>query len=368
MELKVKILREDNTHLQYDAVNENIDKPCFINNTLHSLFSDCIVDVNGVKISSSNGFYGHKAFIETEVSYPTEAKETILFTQGYQYEQDPSNHQTILGRRSAKTLESKTVYLIGKVAVDFFSCEKALLSGTKLQIQFIRAPEKFCILSDDAQKSYKPLVEEANLYVRKLTLSEHEVISQEATLLKTPAEYHFTQVIPRTFVIGKGQSSWTQEDIFTKEPIRRFALALCENGTFVGSPTTNPYQYKKFGLRSITITRNGYPMLGSPIDVSTNERIYFITFNSLAYGDNSHGISLADFEKHYVLAFDLTSTQEASYEYIHPELTNGAINLQLEFEAGVPENLSLFLIGERFSTVYIDSARRVSLNNFFHNG
>ena len=320
LEVKVRIVEADGT------IVLDTQKPCFVNNTLHSLFSDCIVELNGLKISSSNGFYGHKTFIETEFSHGTEAKETILVTQGYVYEKDPSNTEEVVKQRAAKTLNSKTICLLGKVAADFFNCEKALISGSKLQIQLIRNLDNFCIISDDAAKQYKTIISETNLYVRKLTLSEHEVVAQEAALLKRPAEYHFTQVIPRTFVIGAGQSSWTQEDIFTKEPIRRFALALCKNGTFVGSNTTNPYHYTKFDLRSITITRNGYPMLGSPIDVSTDERVYFISYTSLAYGDNSHGITLKDFPNHYVLVFDLTSTQEASHEYIHPELTNGAVS------------------------------------------
>ena len=37
----------------------------FANNTLHSLFSECTVTANGIKISNANEVYAHKAFIET---------------------------------------------------------------------------------------------------------------------------------------------------------------------------------------------------------------------------------------------------------------------------------------------------------------
>ena len=66
------------------------EKPTFVNNTLHSLFSDCNITAHGIKISSANGNYAHKAFIETEFSHNKEAKDTWLKYQGYTYEPDPA--------------------------------------------------------------------------------------------------------------------------------------------------------------------------------------------------------------------------------------------------------------------------------------
>ena len=67
------------------------EKPAFVNNTLHSFFSDCNITANGIKISSANGNYAHKAFIETEFSHNKEAKDTWLRFQGYSYESDPAS-------------------------------------------------------------------------------------------------------------------------------------------------------------------------------------------------------------------------------------------------------------------------------------
>ena len=49
-----------------------------------------------------------------------------------------------------------------------------------------------------------------------------------------------------------------------------------------------------------------------------DKRLYFF----LAFIENGHGISLADVPRHYMVVFDLTSTQEAAHYFIHPELTN----------------------------------------------
>ena len=39
--------------------------------------------INGEKISTTNGNFAHKSFIETEFSYDSDAKETWLACQGY---------------------------------------------------------------------------------------------------------------------------------------------------------------------------------------------------------------------------------------------------------------------------------------------
>ena len=44
--------------------------------------------------------------------------------------------------------------------------------------------------------------------------------------------------------------------------------------------------------------------------------------SALAYVKNLHGLPLSQFANHYIMAFDLTSTQEATPDFIHPEITN----------------------------------------------
>ena len=56
------------------------------------------------------------------------------------------------------------------------------------------------------------------------------------------------------------------------------------------------------------------------------------------------------------MAFDLTSTQEASRDLIHPELT------VLKFIAPLGENVELFFMVERASTVYVRSDRKIAKN------
>ena len=54
----------------------------------------------------------------------------------------------------------------------------------------------------------------------------------------------------------------------------------------------------------------------------TTKTFYFSTTSDLAYIDNGHGVKLTDYPNHFIMVFDLTSTQQASHDFIQPELTN----------------------------------------------
>ena len=114
LEINCKIAQGSDADLKYDAGATadvtKTDAPYFCNNVLHSLFSDCTVSANGLKISNANGKYAHKSFIETEFSHNKDANATWLACQGYSYEENPGailaaevNRQKPLVRQSAKS-------------------------------------------------------------------------------------------------------------------------------------------------------------------------------------------------------------------------------------------------------------------------
>ena len=195
-----------------------------------------------------------------------------------------------------------------------------------------------------------------------MTVNDNVVASIERTLLKGPAIYPYCETLSKTFLASTGQWGWKQEDIFAREPIRRLAVCMATNESFVGNHQLNPFHYQKFDLDQISIYRNGLPIADSPISTANIKRLYFNTLSDLAYIDNGHGISLQDYPNHFVMVFDLTSTQQASHEFIHPELTNSSISIELKFSTALAANIEIFIVGEKASTIFIDSNRKVSKN------
>ena len=356
LEIKCKIVQSSGADLKYDAGaptdKAKTEAPYFCNNVLHSLFSDCTVSANGLKISNANGNYAHKSFIETEYSHNKDAKDTWLACQGYSFEENPATLATTeIDRRKVLVKKSAECAFYGKVAVDFFTCDRHLLSGVTLRIAFRRSIDDFVIMSDDPAKHYKLEILEANLYVRKMTLNDDVMSAIEKTLLSSPASYPYFENITKTFLASAGLHSWKQEDIFSREPIRRLAICLNTNEAFLGINRLNPFHYWKFGLKQIYIYRNGLPVADSPISTDDDKRPYFNTISDLAYIGNGHGIKLSEYPSHFLMVFDLTSTQQASHDFIYPELTKSSITVELKFAAALPNNIEIFIIGEKTSSI-----------------
>ena len=82
--------------------------------------------------------------------------------------------------------------------------------------------------------------------------------------------------------------------------------------------------------------------------------------SALVYVENGHGIPLIEFSNHFIMVFDLTSTQEATHGFIHPELTNSSISVELKFDTALKNNVEVFFL--HYILKYIDSARNVSKN------
>ena len=196
-----------------------------------------------------------------------------------------------------------------------------------------------------------------------MTVSYNVVGAIEKTLLKTPAMYQYNEVKSKAFLATAGQQSWKQEDIFTKEPIRSLNNAMSASAAFNGTNNQNPFSYQKFGLNEITVYRNGFATAGTPMSTRDNKKLYVISLAALVFIENGHGISLADFPHNYIMVFDLTSTHEATHNCIYPELTNSSLSVELKFSAALPNNIEILFLGEKCSTVYIDSARNVWFQN-----
>ena len=59
------------------------------------------------------------------------------------------------------------------------------------------------------------------------------------------------------------------------------------------------------------------------------------------------------------MTFDLTSPQEASFDFIHSELTYCTISVEIKFDSALADYMELLFKGERASTVYMRFKRNI---------
>ena len=105
--------------------------------------------------------------------------------QGYYYEENPSAIDGA-GRgaddvtdRKVLVAASNELNLFGKNTCKFLSCDKHLLTGVTIRLNLRRSTNDFVFKSEDAAKNYKVQIIEANLYVRKVTVTDYVLSSIE---------------------------------------------------------------------------------------------------------------------------------------------------------------------------------------------
>ncbi len=346
------------------------DKVVFVNNIMHSLFSNCEVSLNGVQVSTANNLYHHKAYIDTEMSHGTDSKATWLECQGFDYEETPDDPESIKGDQRVPREDGASVSLYGRFDIDLFNSEFYLLPGVNIRIKLVRAPKEFVLFTtEDDDTVYRVKIREAILYVHKVDVSETAFDSMENALGVKPGGYEYMETIPKTFIIQTGQNIFIREDVFNGAPIRRLVMAMNTNAAFTGTLDTNPFHYQRFGLRCVKLFREGSAVGCTPLKTDPDyTRAYYNTIKALGLEGGGHAISLKDYADHFILVFTLTADLQANDNVTRPELTGGRIRLELEFNEGIKQPIELILLGERKSAIYIDEARNVLKNTFFNNG
>ena len=134
------------------------------------------------------------------------------------------------------------------------------------------------------------------------------------------------------FLATTGIIIWCHEDIFSIEPVRRIGIAMTTNQAYPGTNCTNHFHYQKYNLSQIVVYGKSQPIVGTPVSTKFSHRYFFNTLEALDFPDKGwHGITPDNYPNHFVLAFDLTSRQEAAHDFIHPEPTKCSISVHLSF-------------------------------------
>ena len=337
---------------------EAADDAMFVNNTMHSLFSNCEVYFNNEQVYTSNGLYAHKAFISNEFSNTKGTKSSICACQGYMYEKEPASFgdEPFLSRKAKKNEE---ICFYGKLAIDVFTCDKFLLPNVKIRLRLVRSRPNFYIITNQ-NKNFSCSILQASLFTRQVVIEDRIFKDLHSSLQLRPARYNFSEVLAKTFVIPNGQNQYIHENIFNNAPIRRLAIAMNTNTAFTGSLKTNPFHYQKFNLRSIRIVRGSHVVVD--MDTTDNVQSYITTMRALKFDEDGPGIPLEEYPEHFVQVFDLTSTQEANVQIYYPDVIAASLRLELYFTSPLPSATEVAVFGERLSTIFIDKTGTVVKN------
>ena len=183
---------------------EEVARVTYVNNIMHSIFSDVEVNINNQQIYNSNGLYAHKSYISNNFEAAISEYNGVLHCEGYDYEQDPEDINNPLPdpffteKKRMKLLSRPEGFgLYGILVIDFFSTSEVLYPNMKVRLRLIRARPNFYKISDNPNVSLG--IVDCSLYTRRIALKDDFHKKRMDMLAYALVEYNYLETLAKTF-------------------------------------------------------------------------------------------------------------------------------------------------------------------------
>ena len=158
-----------------DEEEAEVARVTYVNNIMHSIFSNVEVYINNQQIYNSNGLYAHKSYISNNFKVAISEYKGVLHCEGYDYEQDPEDISNPLPDpfftwRMKLLSRPDGLMLYGILGNDFLSTSELLYPNTKIRLRLIRARPNFYMISDNHNVGLG--IVDCSLYTRRIALKD----------------------------------------------------------------------------------------------------------------------------------------------------------------------------------------------------
>jgi hypothetical protein len=341
------------------------------NKLLHSLFSQCSIYLNGVNITPAADLYHYRAYLETLLTYGSDAANMHLTTAAWYLDSgdlacDPTSaDSTNKGfiTRWNRQKQSKVQELYGRLHSDICNLP-IFLPCVRLQIKLTKAKSSFSLMNKDSTSTASFKFLDAELIVRRIKAEPKILLPHNETLSKGYfARYNMTRVELKTFTFSKGPQSSINNAVLGLMPKRK-VFTMVKNTDFLGSIETNPFYFRHYDLTSFTLFVNGRQIPSESLSLDMSHEKTSVT--TLLEGSGIHhsntGLQITHdmfISGYFMLVYDLTPDLAASEGHTPPPV-NGNIRIELKFAKALSDAITCLLYLEYDNTVRIDLARTVS--------
>ena len=371
--VRAKITKADGT-----AIDDDVDVGP-VNNWLHSLFSQVDITMNGKVVSPATNTYPYRAMIETLLNYGDEAKKSQLTCQLYHKDsagkmdvvkptEVDANANMGLKARYEFTKSSASVSMIGRIHSDLFHQPRLLLNHVDVNIRLNRSKANFSLVSSEAgTPTYKVIIQEALLRMRKVRVSPSASMEHAVALTKTTAKYPVRRVECKVFSVPAGNMAINQDNLFLGAVPQKLIVCMVDNDAYNGSWKKNPYNFQHYRATSVGLFYDGEHVPHRPMKLNftnaggLNDIMGYsslFTATGKSYHDTGNQISREEYSKGYTMyGFDLTPDLS---DVGHLQLVKtGSLRLEVQFDQALAQTINVIVYAEFQSLIQIDSQRNV---------
>jgi hypothetical protein len=367
--LKIRMVKYDGTEFKDDDENQ----PGCINYLLNTLFSQVAISLNDTNVTTSTDNHQYRSIIETLFNYSTDAAKTHLVNSMFYLDSEnddgslkASDDNKGFVKRASMLKNSKSVELYGRLHADLFNTSQLLLKNVSMRVKLSRSRPEFYLLSTSSNVVGKIQILDATLYMKHVELSSTQSLAIERHLSKEPAKYHLNRVELKNVTIPKGSTSINLNNIIQGTMPKYVIFGMVNNNSYVGSVTTNPFEFIHKDLEYIALYING-AMVNEPLRPNF-DRIENVTmayqslFSGIGIYHQNHSILITKdmyFHGYSYFSFDLTADSAGTDSHSSlPE--SGTLRVELRFGKELKDSLSCIIYAVYDSTIIINN-RTISL-------
>ena len=374
LSLSLKVTKSDgNAPVHYTVTDGNETQGADIdgvpvNLIFHSMWKQMDLFFNDDLVESSLD-YGYKAYLTTLFSYSSEAKNTFLAAlEGYRKDEtgkfDIAKQSGAI--ESAKTLvkNGRVFELIGRPYLELFNQSRLIPNNVKIRLVMTRHSDAFCMMGFAGKVGYKIHIEKAVLRLRRCKLDPQEQLRIENRIAQKGAVFPTQSVVIKTVTMPADIRDYTVDSLFSNNEVPpRILIAQVDNTAYVGTYGQSPFNFKDNKISQASITYGGQT-LSHEFDFTNKNKLgaYLNLYEIMSHYpcDLSIGVTKEDWEGGTtIIPFDLCSDQSYIGDFVSRRKV-GSITLKLNWDAPLPSNTTLLIIGLFDNNYFMGSNRMFS--------
>ena len=321
-----------------------------------AIFENISVSLNGTPISDHGRGHHFKSYINKNLCIDKATKASSLLAHYWSDDLNESNLKIdganlSKGFKDRATLieKSRDVFFIFSPMVDILNTERYIPPRTQLKIDLERGSNNLCLLSPNPDLNLKIQMLEISMQARRFTPSNKIYLENEKRFLAGGSYIiPFTRNTIRYRTLHSGVLSTCVPSIFSGVLPYHFLVCLLVNEQLCALDY-NPYIFKKHGLKSYMISKNGVSVPQEPVPVGANDGSFLRSFTHFTENtggqifNSTNNISPDEYlDKSFFIAYDLTPDRCMGSHSHEPE--NGVIDLHLTFDAPTKSPLTLLIL------------------------
>ena len=367
-----KITKADGTN-----IDQNTAAP--VNLTLHSMFREIGMELNGRNVGDTSQLYPYRSNWETLLNYSKETQETRLLCEGWTKDTSGQIGVTPLGgnnaglnARAVDFARSAVVELIGRPHLDVWHQERLIPPNVDLHMRLMPSTDNFVIKSaapdqNAVQENFKMVIQSVTLIIhtKQLTSTAHEALME--LLLHQNMRLHYSRVQMKHLSIPANQTSINFDNVFTGALPDLVIVGLVRDVDLAVGYQRNPFNFQNFGVNRIQLKRNGtsVPRDGYTPNFANGgyKRAYMQFLQELECdtGDKCVNLTPSEWANGYTLyAFKITDGPIGPGTYgPRSKSATGSARLEISFAAGVNENIKVIVYYQMLGRIEFDQHKAV---------